>query len=913
MSNDFKFKEDDKFNTLFDLKSPTKILSNNFKNEKVKNFHENILLTTNDFLTGDQLNDNLKDSIYVVLNALANDSNDKNSYVIFQKFDEKNEDQNTAYFDKSFRNTTHIDMFFNTVPNVVLGQLIPYLKIRFLYPVEANIFSDKTIKNDLNTLPSTQNYIFNDNGDVEKLKNDKNLQNYNELFVVDFADNNQVTKLIGNSFYDRQVYPKSGKYFLTDESLYTSPSHLSSNFRPLLSISRMSVKIMPTIDFNVSFDEFNLSLTIHDKTKLYKFPHLIGVEYRNQISVIIEYGWSYPGSGNTEDDIYSYFFNNVLKRKVYCKMVNSSYSFDDVGQVKVEMKLMTKGADQLFILDCLENANSNSKSVRNQLKKLQDQLKEFLKIYKFPVGVRNSVLLTSLTNQSIETITNEQSKSLDELIKQLKTAKNANTNGDFIIDSEQKKIITNLVNNFQDILLPSKNSKNKDINQLKQEYDTFVSNLINNDFKSWVKIYRASQNKSIKDYYNNLSYPDDIKLSIKNIEKVFLHEILTFFIAKPLNKNENIKETQFIYYNFGKDAPDLISRRNIGEFFIDLDHLTETLKRNTNKRFTLEQFIGFILNEFLRKIQSPGYGLTSQYKGLFSKDKNTVSKTENTNKEAIEKAEKLRVESGKSVMIPPRVSFRVENANDILRIHIYDSTNRIIFKANNQEIEQLDNVKNLFKEWKSKNTEDLKSNINSSVDYFNLKHERKFSYLKETFKNHYPVLTFDGVGSNVIKSIQISNSADPATTTHLINQNVFGTVDTTTEKNYYTKVVPGKITMESLGFPLAEMHQTFFMDMNTGTDIDNLYHVTSISHTLEPGTFKTSYELMNADSFGAHENLFTEAERIKKIVNGNIQEMKPQPQSPTKQNGAKKSDKKTASIPQDRIVTDANGNVVIKK
>ena len=177
--------------------------------------------------------------------------------------------------------------------------------------------------------------------------------------------------------------------------------------------------------------------------------------------------------------------------------------------------------------------------------------------------------------------------------------------------------------------------------------------------------------------------------------------------------------------------------------------------------------------------------------------------------------------------------------------------------------------------------------IDKEVEDFNkIKRDEKFSYLKQIFSKSYPVLTFDGVGSSVIKSFHISNNMDPATTTHLINKVMDEAKSDKLLQETYTKVVPGKITMESLGFPLAEVHQTFFVDMNTGTDIDNLYHITSVSHNIEPGSFKTSYELANADNYGSHINLYSELDRIKKVLTGDIKEIAPPPQK--QKNGSKK-------------------------
>jgi len=841
--NNNKLIIDDNFIKLFDLKTPEKILERTFNQNSSKNFHENILLTKNEFKSIEELKSALKDENYYIIESKPVDStNNSNCCSIFQKFTAKSSDENTAYFDKSFRNSTYIDMFFNTLPNVVLGQLTPFLKVSFLLP-EIN----KGVKTDINSMISLQNYV----GDTDK----QNLENFNNLFTIDFSNENSINSNTslggsGDNFYFRQALPKDGKYFLTDESLYTSPPHLSPNFRPLMSISKLSVRVIPTVDFNVSFDEYNLSLVIHDKTMLNKFKYLIGVEYRDMISAVIEYGWSYPDYDY--ENIYSHFFNRILRKKVYCKLVNLSYNFDEVGQVKLEMKLMTKGADHLIVLNALENAGKYTESVQ-KLKELKNSLGEWLNTYKISPNIRDGILLSRLTDESADVITEEQSTKIDELIKVLLNSKNPNSNN-VLIDDAGKAKLNDSIKGLKDFLLNDKSTKT---NKLKQSYNKFIDDIVKN-FSLWVSNYR----KTNPNYYGE---------NIIDSENFYFHEIITYFVSETISKkdkNLGISEVQSIYYNFNKNIPERMAGKSIGDFKINKNEFGNVLKM-AEKKLTLEQFIGFILNNFLNKIESSGYGFVEGLDNIYKKDGTVDSQKQKSNKEKIEKAVKDREDSGFKV-IPPKVSFRVENLNKIMRIHIYDITNRIIFKANANEIGQLDHIKKMFDEWKEKQTDTLKGQVSSKAEEILSNQNRKsFSYIKQIFSDHYPILNLDGASSSVLKSFSISNSMDSATTTHLINK-MYDNVkkDKLAEENFYTRIVPGKITMESLGFPLAEVHQMFFIDANTGTDIDNLYNVSSISHNIEPGGFKTTYELSSADSYGAHENIYREINRIKNIVEG---------------------------------------------
>lgn len=879
MSDDKKTDIDPNFIKLFDLKTPEKILERTFNQQSSsKNFHENILLTKNNFSSINELKSSLKDDNYYIL-----ENADSSCCSIFQKFIEGASDENTAYFDKSFRNSTYIDMFFNTIPNVVLGQLTPFLKVSFLFPDK--IFTNKGVQTDINSMLSLQNYV----GGIDENK----LREFNNLFTIDFSNQNSVNSnsTLDGDFYFKQALPKDGKYFLTDESIYTSPPHLSPNFRPLMSISKLGVKVTPTKDFNISLDEYTLSLIIHDKKMLHKFKYLIGVEYRDMISAVIEYGWSYPDYGN--ENVYSHFFNRILRKKVYCKLVNLSYNFDEVGQVKLEMKLMTKGAEHLIVLNALENSNNDYSQATHEIERIKKALSRWLNTYKISPKIQDSILLSRLIDDSVDVITKKQSEKIDALIKTLENTKNANSN-DLFLDEKAKTELKESIKKLKDQLYNT--DTNQKVNKLKQSYNKFITDDVIKNFDNWVLEYRSK---------NNGYYSEAEKLkNIKTIgENYYFHEIITYFVNQIIIKKDDkigVDEIQTIFYNFNKNLPPEAAGKSIAGFKINKNEFIKSLQTSNQKKLTLEHFIGFLLNNFLNKLESQGYKFVT-YKDPYKADGTISSDIQKHNKEVMEKALKASEDNGIKI-IQPRVSFRIENVNKIMRIHIYDVTNRIIFKANANEIEQLDHIKKMFNEWKNKkiNKDEIQQSANEIL--VNNPNRKNFSYMKEIFGSHYPVITLDGAGSSVLKSFTISNSMDAATTSHLINK-LYDNIkkNNITEENFYTRVVPGKITMESLGFPLAEIHQTFFVDANTGTDIDNLYNVTSISHNIEHGSFKTNYELANADSYGAHENIFVEIERIKNIVEGKQIESSNEPKkkiakAPKSPSGASSSDTKNNEV-----------------
>ena len=59
--------------------------------------------------------------------------------------------------------------------------------------------------------------------------------------------------------------------------------------------------------------------------------------------------------------------------------------------------------------------------------------------------------------------------------------------------------------------------------------------------------------------------------------------------------------------------------------------------------------------------------------------------------------------------------------------------------------------------------------------------------------------------------------------------------------------MPVQLTMSTLGVPNSQLYQTFFIDFNTGTTLDNLYSCNQINHSLTQGKFITNWTFMPSE------------------------------------------------------------------
>jgi len=66
------------------------------------------------------------------------------------------------------------------------------------------------------------------------------------------------------------------------------------------------------------------------------------------------------------------------------------------------------------------------------------------------------------------------------------------------------------------------------------------------------------------------------------------------------------------------------------------------------------------------------------------------------------------------------------------------------------------------------------------------------------------------------------------------------------------RTVPASLSMTMMGCPAARLYQQYFVDLGTGTSLDNLYTCTQVTHKIDPGKFETSMTFAFSDGYGKY-------------------------------------------------------------
>jgi hypothetical protein len=124
---------------------------------------------------------------------------------------------------------------------------------------------------------------------------------------------------------------------------------------------------------------------------------------------------------------------------------------------------------------------------------------------------------------------------------------------------------------------------------------------------------------------------------------------------------------------------------------------------------------------------------------------------------------------------------------------------------------------------------------------------------RQIMSNAYPVLAI-GSDSSMIKNASFSSQPSGEVQSSYLLTALKGTGGSKQGDNPNSAllddvlIIPTTVTISMLGNVLMARGQTYFVDFNTGTTLDNSYTVTSVSHNIRQGTFETSAVLAPTNS-----------------------------------------------------------------
>ena len=691
-------------------------------------------------------------------------------------------------------------------------------------------------------------------------------------------------------------------------------------FRPFLSLEELSINVTPTTGM-MAHKSAELTLTLHDRSRLAEIAEFVKPDLLGRTELLIEYGWSHPDGTRSLSSSQALSYNpfgdflDSLRCKEKFMIVNSSFNFDDVGQVKIKLKLSMLGATQMHTVNI--GAGEGVNEALEQIKEITKAIAELKKSIMGKTGsgdIQPEAFLKSASDTSgAMTIDKDTQKAISKFI-----SKNKKKEGD----------LGDLSSNLQKLYGKGGKGKGGLIDEAKKTIADAV--------KTKLSTLKSSPDPFIVDLISAKKFVNIDKNKKKHVS---FGKLALMFLGKPLASTGRWDEVQLLFYAFNSKAS-YVKDLNIANFPVNIAEFEKLFKEETKTtaQLPLGRMMGFIKKNWLGSQSSEAYGMSALYE---TDDEGKKKIKEKLKEEATvladEKTQRLEDAYGddeEKIFKMPKIQMVIEcvpgsppihdpdetGANDypqargkdlsILRIHFFDKQTTtysaigdILTAARNNSLGILGKAsgkaKKPQKQSKKKkkkqddafqhgeHQKDFLNQLNAAIeqgilevtpteagktigaldpsaDFSNVKLKVRggITAIREFVRGSMPTIVYGSQNSAVI-SADLSSMQNPQLSTiNMMRQGQGGgtTAQGARDAGVPLAISPMQLQLETFGNPLANFGQQFFCDFGTGTTADNVYAVTGIDHSLSPGKFTTKTKMVQVDAFGKYSSLIKNVE-----------------------------------------------------
>mgnify|MGYP003637093531 CR=1 FL=1 len=185
--------------------------------------------------------------------------------------------------------------------------------------------------------------------------------------------------------------------------------------RPFMTFKSFDVSVQPARGM-ISTKSATIQFTLHDRSRLSEVSQLVTPEGLADVELMIEYGWSHPEGSNSKNSFATML--NSLRTKEKFQVVNSGLSFNEVGEVDITMKLVSKGNRDLNFKmitdDEIPQTFDEVKKIFRQINKLKRSIRSDLQQNEEMVG--EQVMGKANSVSAIRSMSPEDATKLRKLI-----------------------------------------------------------------------------------------------------------------------------------------------------------------------------------------------------------------------------------------------------------------------------------------------------------------------------------------------------------------------------------------------------------------------------------------------------------------------------------------------------------------
>ena len=433
-------------------------------------------------------------------------------------------------------------------------------------------------------------------------------------------------------------------------------------------------------------------------------------------------------------------------------------------------------------------------------------------------------------------------------------------------------------------------------------------------------------------------YWEELKPYITTGGKVKTGEVVSFgklfltFMAPALELAETIDESQVFFYTINEFAGKA-SGMNIAHFPIEISvfeaKFKEYVSRKASAALTAQEIVTLAVNSQFKNLSAIPYGFKSMSKTLFEGEGGDAKVKEpekfevtslalNNNRGAFKIPKIVLYVEMLNVQQDPLLAFdklslyektssfvdQGKIQNRLVRFHILDEVanpNAPVLSAVREEVKDYDPTKSAQDyvntgEKAAEHRAAIQREINNEKAGTKTYEFRAATIYKETTDSYraevkdreslrralarYIPTLIPGMNASGIIEVSLASKADPLQKTALMTgfkggrELQGGPRGADAVGDIPVRIIPSEMTVRTIGCPLVAYGQKFFVDMNTGTTIDNTYNITNLTHSFSPGKYETSMKMSPVDAYAQVEtadSIFQELQNaLKQLTSGSV-------------------------------------------
>jgi len=797
-------------------------------------------------------------------------------------------------FNFSDRGSDYVAMFCSLIPSVELSLCVPHFKISFTQ-VETQQTSDY--------IPFLKLESFlgagQENASAIGSATQKSLPSAHNSSEV-----NSTNQRIGTSTSGMELFLSPQTLVNADintTSLYQTTRNVTvlDPLQPLMSIESIGIDVNAIgKNFMTTNMTVNLTLILHDRSRLTEIAPLISPSLRPTIRTEIEYGWNHPDTNEFTNNPYSKFLN-ALKVKQIFSVTQATLSSRDATSLSIKVTLVGLGnstANDLsaFTGEYIEyaqaeaklkqvfriietNSNSGTPDAPQTTSQIHIGDEIIVKTSEYAASDRwikysDYVAITDITRDLDPAKINDLINIYKKIITE--TTSQTNPNKTAIITLIRNRVIADL----SAASWESSAYYNKVISS-QDERNYFGKNII-----SYILADEGSSDAGFLTFEDKLSTtgsPSATGFSGLRFGKapskiVLLGDVIYRLFSIPIGLGRFYDEIRVTTFDFN-DYAGAMGGLNIGSLPISQTRLADTLKMSTSATCMS------IIQGLLETASDPAYapfGIKAAIANKAAMEAKIGDNEDQTNAETptIEQAQAefertiTAIYNAKSAIksvsyepkfVAPQIKLETvvmpinavnadgtSTVKHVLCIFIYDG-------ANSGKSETNLIVSAMKKSSGVVKVIDSTSSIQSNSDLFKIKKQSDGTYdvsvnkaqAKSIISAAYPTIKIGAEGSTIINasySTMSSGVVENALQYKSLAESYSGASGTATSAdvnaNFY--LTPSSVSISMLGMPLLNRGQNYYIDFGTGTSLDNVYTVTTVKHSIKGGQFTTTATLL---------------------------------------------------------------------